>query len=343
MSDVFISYSRTDEAFVRRLDERLQRSGKDTWVDWRDIPASADWMEEIYRAIEDAHLFVYVLSPASVSSEVCARELAHAAAHNKRIVPLECRKVDARAVPGAAARSQWISFDGDGFERSFGTLAQALETDPAQLAAHTHWLRRASDWQREGRDKSLLLRGRDLRSAEDWLAGEVPGTSPEPTALQREYIHSSGRASARRQRAVTVGVAAALVVSIGLAVFALIQRDTAIEQKEVAQSQALTVSARAAADSNPLLAVQLAREAVDVVHTPAGEAVLRTTLSRLDHRVLLRGHDDQVVSAAFSPDGERVVTASPDRTARMWDAASGDQIMMLRGHRDEVEERGIQP
>ena len=31
-----------------------------------------------------------------------------------------------------------------------------------------------------------------------------------------------------------------------------------------------------------------------------------------------------VYSAAFSPDGTRIVTASRDNTARLWDAASGD-------------------
>jgi WD40 repeat protein len=33
----------------------------------------------------------------------------------------------------------------------------------------------------------------------------------------------------------------------------------------------------------------------------------------------------QAVSAAFSPDGARIVTASDDRTARIWDAATGKE------------------
>ena len=37
-------------------------------------------------------------------------------------------------------------------------------------------------------------------------------------------------------------------------------------------------------------------------------------------------HDGSVNSAAFSPDGKRVVTASDDRTAQLWDAATGAPI-----------------
>ena len=38
-----------------------------------------------------------------------------------------------------------------------------------------------------------------------------------------------------------------------------------------------------------------------------------------DWRLTLAGHEDWVQSAAFSPDGTRIVTASADRTARIWD------------------------
>ena len=49
-------------------------------------------------------------------------------------------------------------------------------------------------------------------------------------------------------------------------------------------------------------------------------------------------------SAAFSPDGKRIVTASADKTARLWDAETGKPIgEPLKGHTDAVMERGVQP
>ena len=47
MPDVFISYSRTDQAFVQRLHEDLEQPDNDVWVDWEDIPATTDWFDRI--------------------------------------------------------------------------------------------------------------------------------------------------------------------------------------------------------------------------------------------------------------------------------------------------------
>ena len=51
----------------------------------------------------------------------------------------------------------------------------------------------------------------------------------------------------------------------------------------------------------------------------------------------LQGRQGSVRSAAFSSDGERILTASDDRTARIWDARSGRQIAALQGHEGSVQ------
>jgi predicted NACHT family NTPase len=57
----------------------------------------------------------------------------------------------------------------------------------------------------------------------------------------------------------------------------------------------------------------------------------------------LLGHDNDVKSAAFSPDGSRIVTASEDTTARIWDAGSGKEIAVLRGHEGPVLSAAFSP
>jgi WD40 repeat protein len=46
----------------------------------------------------------------------------------------------------------------------------------------------------------------------------------------------------------------------------------------------------------------------------------------------LKGHTSLVRSVAWSPDGQRLATASDDDTAKVWDAASGQELLTLRGN-----------
>jgi WD40 repeat protein/serine/threonine protein kinase len=50
----------------------------------------------------------------------------------------------------------------------------------------------------------------------------------------------------------------------------------------------------------------------------------------------LRGHTSAVVSVAYSPDGQRLASASEDKTVRVWDATTGQELGSLKGHPKEV-------
>ena len=70
MTKVFISYSRIDIEFAKRLTTELQKSELDFWIDWEGIPPSVDWWKEIEKGIEEADNFIFLISPDSVKSKV---------------------------------------------------------------------------------------------------------------------------------------------------------------------------------------------------------------------------------------------------------------------------------
>jgi WD40 repeat protein len=72
-------------------------------------------------------------------------------------------------------------------------------------------------------------------------------------------------------------------------------------------------------------------------------AALAAAVSQAGWRLMLSGHDFLVSSALFSRDGARIVTASWDRTARIWDAATGRQITVIGGHADVVRFAAFSP
>jgi hypothetical protein len=111
----FISRSRKDKDFVRRRDAALEKEGRKAWVDVESILPTEDWLAKIYSGVEGSDAFVFVISPDSVRSQDCQRELLHAVEHNKRLVPIVRREVEDEAVPEPLRSPQWIFFrEGDG-------------------------------------------------------------------------------------------------------------------------------------------------------------------------------------------------------------------------------------
>ena len=59
--------------------------------------------------------------------------------------------------------------------------------------------------------------------------------------------------------------------------------------------------------------------------------------------VVLKGHTADLAGADFSPDGTKVVTASSDRSARIWDVKTGTVLATLGGHTEGVRSASFSP
>ena len=118
-------------------------------------------------------------------------------------------------VPKSLRELNWIFFrDSDDFEEATDKLISALDTDLDWVRAHTRLLTRAIEWETKGKNNSFVLRGDDLKAAEQWLAEAGTDKERQPTKLQTEYIIASRKAAARRQRITLGAVALGAVVAI---------------------------------------------------------------------------------------------------------------------------------
>ncbi|HEY1846866.1 MAG TPA: TIR domain-containing protein, partial [Buttiauxella sp.] len=309
-------------------------------------------MQAIYGAIEAADTFIFVLTPDSVASVPCSHEIAHAAAHNKRMVPIVARDVKADTVPEPLAKLNWIFFrDSDDFEKATDTLISALDTDLKWVHEHTRLLTRAIEWNANGKNNSFVLRGDDLRSAEQWLAEAGAEKDRQPTALQTEYIIASRKAATRRQRITLGAVTFGLGVAIILAVLAFFAEARAKNQTKVAVAATKKTSEIASRGyvslaryskehgKNAQALAQLAQALRLNPGNREASGLAAAMVTQLSWHVPLTGsmwHKDIVFLAQFSPNGRRVVTASWDKTARLWDAASGKPIGEPMKHEGRV-------
>lgn len=331
MADVFLSYSRRDSDFVRHLADALEARGKQVWVDTEGIRDGEVFPAALRSAVEGSDGFVFVISPDAVESRFCAQEVDHALELGKRIVPLVHKRVPDDEVPEPIRERNWIPFDDGGFDQSVERLVNALDTDLEHTKAHTRWLVKALEWDAAGRDRSFLVRGAELTSAESWL-GEAAGKDPEPTAVQHEYVYASRAAASRRLRILAGAMALALAVSIALAVVALSQRNTARHQSAVASSRELAAVSENQLLIDPELATLIGIQAVRKQPTPQATLALREALDAFDLRETLRGHRDSVTAVAFSPDGKLLASTSPgiaDMSVRVWDVRTGRQLRAI--------------
>ena len=234
---VFLSYSRKDRERAQRIADVLRERHFGVFRDTDDILPTEEWRERLKQLIEEADTIVFLLSPHSVASEVCAWEIELAASLNKRIAPIVIDEVDTALIPPLLARLNFIfCTERDRFVDAVDSLVMALNTDIEWIREHTRLAGLAQRWERASRPDRLLLRGQDIADAEAWRDSR-PAEAPDVTPQQAAFVARSRHAAGQRQRrwiAGSLGVAAA---TLALAIFAWVQSQDAKAQRAIAEEQ----------------------------------------------------------------------------------------------------------
>jgi WD40 repeat protein/tRNA A-37 threonylcarbamoyl transferase component Bud32 len=199
----------------------------------------------------------------------------------------------------------------------------------------------ARPWDERGRPSGMLWSGDALLDYTRWRARHAGPL----TELEAAFANASVDAAARARRVRRAGLAAAFaVLGAGLVVLLSINasKQQALRRAEDSDrvSRAQVIALDQEHGRQRLLAGDPIRAAIyldaairDGGDGPALRYLFGRTLEILDkQRFALAGHTGAVRDGRYSPDDTRIVTAGEDRTARVWDAATGRLLVTLSGH-----------
>ncbi|MGA2709690.1 MAG: protein kinase domain-containing protein [Steroidobacteraceae bacterium] len=221
--------------------------------------------------------------------------------------------------------------------------AAARSTDPKQLVSmlrgDLQWITsKALERERERRYGLPSELVADLRR---YLNHEPVLARPASAGYQlRKFI--------RRNR-VAAAVAAlvsilALVASGGGLIAVRKQHEAEYQAAQALQTQSRLLTQAAAerlkdwdiAGAQDVILHVLTSSGFSPEHAPAAISVFQDVRVADLQLAVLSGHASVVNTAAYSPDGSRIVTASHDKSARIWDARTGTELAALSGHTDHV-------
>lgn len=337
--DVFIAYSRNDSSFAKKINEDLQRHGKNTWFDQESIISGSDFRQEIYRGIECSNSVIFIISPDSARSPYCADEVEYAEKYNKRIITILYRSVKPESLHPALNKVQWIDFQlgKSDFSQSFLDLIRILDTDREYLEFHTKLLIKAIEWDQKGKTSSLLLRGSELDVAGEWLGkSDEKQLEPRPSLIQRDFILQSEKyqiqeakkwkklyeeANRLRQRAET----AELRALNSLSESRLISND---------QYGALVTCLQSG--------FHVSNHRSNTTEALRSICLLRKSLLSIKEKIRIKAHKQTILSCDYDNNRKLILTCSADHTAGLWSINHG-LVRKFFGHSQAVCGGSIHP
>ncbi|WP_334120045.1 TIR domain-containing protein [Limnobacter sp.] len=221
---IFISYAREDSQWVQAISASLASKGIHAWVDTNALDYASLWQDEIEDAILRAQLVVVLVTPHFLDSLACRFEVERAERLRKRLLPVIDSRIEEHQIPAALNAYQWFKLnrDTDNANTVAAWIERSINLDPDWLKRHTDLTTRAQQWVNNRKDPSLLLRGKDLASAQAMLEESSLKDKPLGSDLI-EMIAVSDQTQSRRRMTLAGFLGGSLLAVIAAASFGYIQ------------------------------------------------------------------------------------------------------------------------
>lgn len=318
---VFISYSSKDNNQASKIITALKSCDIKVWVDNKDLPPGEIIEPTLFQGIEKSTVFLFLISPDSVESEWCNKEINYAAKNGKRILPVYIRDTEKSRIPKIIMDRHYI--DCRESQNNFGLAIQAIcsavRADYDWANYHTHLQNKVLAWLRNKEHESWLVRGKELIEAEERIfSSKSKKQEPYPTKEQERFIEISKKVEKKRKRQLTVASFIGTIIIVVLIIVSLVIKQRENGQTLIAQSRKIAAQALEVKGENQGLSLVLALEAYK--HSPTFEAKrsLMQSLWTVDSqlRIILR---NQGISATFAPDGNTIAIGGLDGKIYLFD------------------------
>lgn len=359
MTHIFISYSRKDLTYAEKLTSALEKNSLKIWIDKKSIPKGEELTKEIYGGIEKAAAFLFLVSPDSMQSNWCNKEFAYAVKNGKRIIPIVIRDTDLSSDNKTSNRNCiFCRAEQDDFVQGIKEIVDTIYTDYEWVKYHTELQVKAVRWKQSHEEISLLMRGKELKVAEEKLGIPRRGKDLKPTVLQQEFVSASRKHETKRQRLLLTGLFTGLTVALALFVIAVLafifgRNQQLIAEKEAvakataqsaAQSQGEIASGRELASQAQLLPLYgnsmivsglLSIEAANLDSSIQVQQSLSRVANSIGNPIERYSLENTILSGAISLDGKFIAAGDAKGNLNIWDAKT-DQIIANYQHKGSV-------
>lgn len=130
MARVFISYSRHDQTFAKRLATDLSQVGADVWIDVDDIPPGMDWSNAIQEGLDTCDVMLLIVSPSSMDSPNVQDEWKYFKDQGKLLFPVLWQPA---RLHFQLHRLQYVDFNAQSYSQAFYDLCAAINAAGIQV------------------------------------------------------------------------------------------------------------------------------------------------------------------------------------------------------------------
>lgn len=195
--DCFISYGRKNSrGLAASMQEYLGKQGLHVWYDDGLVPMEMRHLDKVNRLIEKAHNFIFILSPHSIRSEYCLREVEYALRLGKRIIPVHHVPVPGGwgELPQEVQQQRMLQYSMDRNKQElFDEVLAICREEEEYVATHTYLTRKALHWDKKGKQEQDLLYGRNRADAKGWYKQKFENKRPpvQVSDTQQRYLERS--------------------------------------------------------------------------------------------------------------------------------------------------------